>query len=300
MRCPKCGAFMEEGKDICFMCGTNAKTYSPSNNNGGNMSYNSNSSNSAFGSGSGFGSSNAFGSGADYGSNNGYNQMKEQYNNSKKNYRNVELKPVKNGEKDIFDFFSEHKKIVSLAVVVGIFLLLGLIGNAYYKNKTKDVELEPVFNNLYYEVDDSLKAVNSSSGSVIYTKSGDKGTACSITISYGASTSGDYVSELFSSVKTELEPELNSSGNVVNSSDIYYSQENSFTLNDTTWHYLNIYYKEDEEKSPTQLKYKYLTSIYNGYHYDITLMNNSNDESCSASLDNFARTLKFLDTKSES
>lgn len=299
MRCPKCGAFMEEGKDICFMCGTNAKTYSPSNNNG-NMSYNSNSNNSAFGSGSGFGSSNAFGSGADYGSNNGYNQMKEQYNNNKKNYRNVELKPVKNGEKDIFDFFSEHKKIVSLAIVVGIFILLGLIGNAYYKNKTKDVELEPVFNSLYYEVDDSLKAVNSSSGSVIYTKSGDKGTACSITISYGASTSGDYVSELFSSVKTELEPELNSSGNVVNSSDIYYSQENSFTLNDTTWHYLNIYYKEDEEKLPTQLKYKYLTSIYNGYHYDITLMNNSNDESCSASLDNFARTLKFLDAKSES
>ena len=35
MRCPKCGAFLEQGKVVCNMCGTNSTTYVPevTNNN---------------------------------------------------------------------------------------------------------------------------------------------------------------------------------------------------------------------------------------------------------------------------
>jgi predicted nucleic acid-binding Zn-ribbon protein len=109
MRCPKCGAFMEQGKDICFMCGTNAKTYVPANNNNNN-NFNR-PVDSAFGSGANFNNNNnnnaVFGSGASF-NNSNYNQMKENYLNSKKDYRNVELKPVKNGERDMFDFFCDN------------------------------------------------------------------------------------------------------------------------------------------------------------------------------------------------
>ena len=31
MRCPKCGAFIEDGKDTCFMCGANVNSF-PTNN----------------------------------------------------------------------------------------------------------------------------------------------------------------------------------------------------------------------------------------------------------------------------
>jgi hypothetical protein len=69
------------------------------------------------------------------------------------------------------------------------------------------------------------------------------------------------------------------------------------TLNESSWHYLNVFYKKDVTSAPTQLRYKFLTSLYKGYYYDIVLVNNSNDASCNASLDNFARTLKFIDEK---
>ena len=303
MRCPKCGAFMEEGKDICFMCGVNTKTYVPTNNNnnmGFNNQMNQMNNNSTFGSGANFNNNSAFGSGAGFNPNPNYNQMREQYNNSKKDYRNVELKPVKNGEKDIFDFFSENKKIINIVLVVALVVILVLVGRAYYNSRTKEVELTPVLKNLYFEVDDTLTAVSDSSGSHVYAKSGDKGTACSITITYGASTSGDHVTELFTSVKNNLEPELNADGSVVNALDVYTPQESSLTLNDATWHYLNIFYKETKDSEPTQLRYKYLTSVYNGFYYDIALVNNSNDAACKASLDNFARSLKFMDVEEES
>ena len=45
------------------------------------------------------------------------------------------------------------------------------------------------------------------------------------------------------------------------------------------------------------LRYKYLTAIYKGHFYDIELANNSNDNVCGASLDNFSKSLKFIDTK---
>ena len=59
MRCPKCGAFMEEGKDVCFMCGVNVRTYVPQNNNMNfNNGYNNNNVDPAFGSGANFNNGN--------------------------------------------------------------------------------------------------------------------------------------------------------------------------------------------------------------------------------------------------
>ena len=129
---------MEQGKDICFMCGTNAKTYVPANNNNNNFNRPVD---SAFGSGANFNNNNnaVFGSGASF-NNSNYNQMKENYLNSKKDYRNVELKPVKNGERDMFDFFSEHKGTIKIVLFAGLIALLVLIGNAYYKHRIKEID----------------------------------------------------------------------------------------------------------------------------------------------------------------
>ena len=72
------------------------------------------------------------------------------------------------------------------------------------------------------------------------------------------------------------------------------------TINKTTWYYLNLFYKVNtSDASATSLKYKYLTSMYKGYFYDIELVNNSNDTVCGASLDNFSKSLKFIDSKSK-
>lgn len=291
MRCPKCGAFMEEGKDVCFMCGINTKTYVPENNN---TNYNR-PTDSAFGSGANFNNNDGFSNGGNF-SNPTYNQMKDNYINNKNNYRNVELKPVKNGEKDMFDFFSEHKSVIKIVLLVGLVIILFIVGKLYYNSRTKEEELEPVFNNLYFEVDDSLQQVSSSSnGGVAFNKSGTKGTDCSITITIGTSTSEDHVKDWFTTQKAALEPEKDSSGNVVDELKIYTAQESSLILNDASWHYMNIFYKKDKTSEPTQLRYKFLTSLYKGYYYDIVLVNNSNDATCNASLDNFSRSLKFID-----
>ena len=69
-------------------------------------------------------------------------------------------------------------------------------------------------------------------------------------------------------------------------------------LNENTWHYINLFFKSSvNDDSATNLKYKYLTAVYNGYYYDIELLNNNNDAQCGASLDNFAKSLKFIDRK---
>lgn len=302
MRCPKCGAFMEEGKDVCFMCGVNVKTYVPDNGNSQNFI---NTGGGAFGSGSnpafGSGSNPAFGSGGDFNNpsmNSDFNRRKEDYNKNKSNYRNVEFTPVKNGERDIFDFFAEHKKLVTIGLCLVLGIILGLIGNVYYKHKTKIEDPQPVFRNLYYEVDESLQPVGgNNSSTVIYSKSGTKGTDCSITITGGSTTSDNHVLEFFANVRNSLEPERDNAGKVVNVLDIYTPQESSYTIDNVEWHFYNVFYKEKATTEPVVLKYRYLTSLYKGFYYDIELANNSNDASCSASLDNFVRTLKFVDVE---
>lgn len=275
MRCPKCGAFMEDGKDICLMCGVNVKTYVPTQN----VSNQNN--DSMFGSGLG---NNGFG---------GLNNQNVQTDN-KNDYRNVTLHPVKNGERDIFDFFSENKKVIKLFMIVLFLGVLFFAGFMYYKSKTKPVELEPVFNSLYFEIDDSFKAVASSNTLVTYSKSGEKGNACSVSISLGTSTSDDHVNEYFNNIKKVLEPAKDEAGNIIDKLDIYIAQDDKIVLNKSTWYYLNIFYRTSLESEATQLRYKYMTSMFDGYFYDIQLVNNSNDALCNASLDNFSKSLKFI------
>ncbi len=325
MRCPKCGAFMEDGKDICLMCGTNVKTFGGPNmmssnqpnsfNNFANNFNNANNNTNAF-SANGFNNMNQgynnfnngnfnnvnynqnFGSGMDsFGQGQGpsFPNQKNNFNNAN-DYRNVSYDNIKSEDKDIFDFFSENKKVLKFLGVLLLILGLSFAAYKYYEHRTKPAKIEPVMQNLYYEIDSSFQAVSeNNNGAVIYSKSGDKGSACSISISTGSSTEGDHVKEYFSSLKKNLEPELDNNLNVVNELDIYTPQDSSFTLNNTTWYYLNIFYKKDKKSEPTTLRYKYMTSLYKGFYYDIALINNSNDAQCNASLDNFAKSLMFID-----
>lgn len=270
---------MEEGKDVCYMCGTNVNTYVPTQNV--NSGYNNRDAN--------------FGSGNDFRTptmGNGFQQTSTNFND----YKKAELAPLKKEEKDIFDRYNEHKTLINAILIVLLFALIGFIGMRYYSSKSKEVVLEPVLANLYYVVDESLVATSTSNNTMTYSKSGDKGNACSITITYGTSTSGDHVHTFFTERKTVLSPALDANANVVNPLDIYTSSESHLELDDTTWYYLNIFYKKDENSDATLLRYKYLTSMYKGYYYDIELVNNSNDSLCNASLDNFARSLKFIES----
>ncbi|MDE5889082.1 MAG: hypothetical protein K2H20_03585, partial [Bacilli bacterium] len=149
----------------------------------------------------------------------------------------------------------------------------------------------------YYIVDDGFEAISGNSqAQMTYIKSGSKGNACSISIGYGASTSDNHVHDYFKAKKDSLEPELDSNGKVVNELDVYTAQEGDFKLNNADWYYLNVFYKATaSSRDATVLRYKYLTALYKGYYYDIELVNNSNDASCSASLDNFASSLKFIE-----
>lgn len=285
MRCPKCGAFMEDGKDVCFMCGVNVKTYVPDNrmNNSGFSPTPNNNAN--------------FGSGNDFRNQNvgGFSQPVQQSNFN--DYKKASFAPLKNEDKDIFDRYQEHKGTIKVVLICLLFAIIAFAGYKYYEYKTKEVPLEPVFQNLYYEIDDSFQATSSNSqGQKTYSKSGNKGNACSITITMGTSTTGDHVQEYFKMKKAALEPEKDSSGNVVNKLDIYTAQDNKFTLNENEWYYLNIFYKKSLNSDATLLKYKYLTSMYKGYYYDIELINNSNDTLCNASLDNFTKSLRFIET----
>ena len=286
MRCPKCGAFLEQGKFICNMCGTNANTYVPQNNVNNNFG----------------GNDGMFSTGMNNGNMN-YNEYNPALNNFKntslkKEYHNVELVPVKNGERDIFDFFTENKKILSL---VGIALLCGimaLIGWKYYQKRLEPPKEEPVLANLFFEVDDSFQRLDGNNNALIYSKTGSKGSECSITISYGSNTSSDHVKEYFASVHKKLEPEKDTNGNIVNQLDVYVPSESFMEYNGATWYYLNLFYKTNtSDQSATHLRYKYLTAIYKGHFYDIELANNSNDNVCGASLDNFSKSLKFIESK---
>ncbi len=290
MRCPKCGAFLEQGKDVCNMCGTNAKTYVAA----GSFS-NGNSNDGMFGSGRGNGDFSSY----NPANNPNYNRMKEDYNNNRNDYKNVELRPVKNGERDIFDFFSENKKIVTVVLFAVILAIIGFAGFKYYQHRNKAIELEPVLQTLYYEVDESFQEITGNNSGKVYIRSGSKGNDCSISVSFGASTSDNHVKEFFTLKKSTLEPEKDASGNVVNELSIYTPVENDTLINKTTWHYLNIFYRKDLNSEPTVLRYRYMSALDKGYFYDIELINNSNDLSCSSALDNFAKSLQFVEAKED-
>ena len=281
MRCPKCGAFLDPGKDVCFMCGVNVKTYVPDNNSfaAQNQGYNSN--------------DGQFKSGKDFSS---PNPNMNQYNNQPgtDSWRGVK---TPKDDKDIFDFYAEHKLVIRIVLLIVLVLILIFAGVKYYQYKTKPVELVPVVQNLYFEVDDSFEDLSGSGrgGELKYTLSGDKGSDCSISVAVGSTTSENYVEEYFALAKNSLEPELDKDGEVVDPLKIYSAQENTITLNGTKWYYMNVFYRKDLESDFNVLKYKYMTVVNRGYYYSILLSNNSNSASCNSGLDNFVKSLEFIE-----
>jgi len=273
MRCPKCGAFLDDGKEICFMCGANVKTYVP-NNNGNNFNVDSNFSNGNM--------------------NNSFNNNRFSNNvaTQRETWKNVTV----DDEKDIFDFYEEHKKTIRIILIVILIVALVFGGFKYYQYKTTPVPDTPVIGNLYYEVDSSFEDLSGSSSSgKQYTLSGDKGSDCTISITMASTTSENHVSEYFASVLEDLEPSRDKEGNIENELDVYSSQEKNVTIQDVTWYSLNVYYRKDLDSDFNILKHKYLAIVHNGYSYDIALANNVNSSQCNLSLDNFVRSLKFID-----
>ena len=277
MKCPNCGALIENDKTKCFMCGTDLDS-----NNYNEISNNNFVSNDGFGSGTGYSEE--------------YLQKKEAYDNRFNDYKNVKMTDVPASKKDVFDFFSEHKKGIKITFL--ILLVALIIGGIFIfvKGKNKEVVLEPVLLNLYYKVEDDFIAISENNNSRVYTKSGTKGSDCSISVSYTTSTSENHVEDFYNSAKKVLEPEKDKQGNIINQEEVFQTEDNEMVINDTIWYYMSVYYRSNVNVNQFDfMKYRYYTSVYKGYFYDIELANNSNSTTCNASLDNFISSLKFID-----
>jgi hypothetical protein len=277
MRCPKCGAFMDEGRDVCFMCGTNVKSYTPGmqgmNNNANYYNQNTNMQ-------GGFQGNNQAGAFP------GLNDYDNIYNN------------VKNNDKDVFDFFSDHKELIKFLTFLFIVAVVGITGLIYYKVKTKTVAEVPVLNQLYYEISDEFKLTKDGE----YSLSGETGSSCNITVGSEGNSASDYVDALFENIKHALEPNRDPYKlTILNKLDIYTTQTGTIELgpenNKTKWFYMNVFYPKTVGGDPILLKRRYLTTVYKGYSYSIELRNNDNDPKCSGGLDNFVNSLKFLDVE---
>ena len=292
MKCPKCGAAIEEGKTVCFMCGASIDV-----------------GDSGFGSGQSF--STGFGNGGgnqrttldDYNPslNEDYYKMKEEYNNSKHSYREKsEKKNINpNDKKDMFDFISEHKTIIRIVLTLLAIALVVFLITKWYKKKTTIPPKEPVINDaLYYEVPKEFKEIqNGNSGSVMYTLSGDKGNACSIMVSFGPSTSEDVVSNYYKNIRTNSVADLyDNDFEIKDYTKIPMFQEDQLAVNGVAWYYLYEYYRLKFPGEYVHLKNRYLNTVKDGYVYSIVLTNNDNDDKCNLYLDNFARTIEFIES----
>ena len=260
MRCPKCGAFIEDGKDTCFMCGANVNAYGGPN-----------------------------------GVSNNFNQNNNNFNNM--DYHNVQI-TAKDGDKDIFDFIQEHRLLFDLIIFLVVMGITALIGVKYYNTKSKAIEKKPIVNSLYFIVPDDLKKVNgSSNGELLYSRSDSTGTDCSIRITSGTSQSSEHVNEYFNSIIKDKTPELDENGKVKKEDELkeFIYQANVLTVNKVEWSFLNMFYKDNSNGAYSNLKYRYLSALHNGIFYNIEAFNNSNDTKCTSAIDVFSSSLEFLD-----
>lgn len=258
MRCPKCGAFLEEGRTKCFMCGADLEQDNY-NNNENIPTYNN------------------------------YNQEP----NQAKSYKDINLENLTKKDKDIFDFFHDHKKGIRIFFILLLLGVGGFIGFKVYNN-IKNPETKPVLKNLYYEIEDGFEKVSTNQNAMVYTKTGQKGIACSISVSNGSDTDGNHVKTYFDKMYSNLEPK-EEKDKPIDVKDQIERKESEFTQKGSTWHNMNIYYRNDDNLEFTIMRYQYLTSIYKGYYYNIELINYANDLECSNSLDKFRKSLEFID-----
>lgn len=272
MKCPKCGSYVEDNKTRCFMCGTQI-------NENENIAFNYENNNQDFSNGM---------------IDEKIEEKKEAYNERFNDYRNVDINESAT-KKDIFDFVSEHKKGIRIFFIILFIVLLIFSGIKIYQYKNKPQELKPVLNSLYYEVGDEFKSINETKNSKEYSISNTVGVDCYIHVSYGISTSANHVNEYFDSIKKKLSPTTDREGNISNELEVYQEQTNTTTINDTTWNYINFYYRSNLDTNQYNiLRYKNYSTVSDGNYYDIELANYNNTTTCNASLDNFVKSLKFI------
>ncbi len=268
MNCPKCGNYVEDGKEYCFMCGTKlgGSDFSSPGRVDTNPSLNED-----------------------------YYRKKEEYNNRLNNYRDVEIKRVKDDKKDFIDIYTEYK----IFFKVGGYLILMILGVVIFlwvaKGNNKDVVYKPVINNLYYTVDSKLTNTNNSNGANVYSLSNAKGTACSITAYMDSQNSSDHVQDFFTLKEDTLAPAYDDSGEVVDASKIPLYQNGSLKINNVEWYYLNVFYRKNPSDNYTSLRYRFLSAGNNGMFYNIELANFADTPECNALLDSFLRSLRFVE-----
>lgn len=336
MRCPKCGAFLDNNKTICFMCGAtlnnenveeNVEMNNDNNNsfdNGfnnvnpfGNSFDNNQMNNDSFSNSFNNDSFNNFEGQNNNGFNNpnvndlnnnptnNFNVGNEEINNKifgrkdevvfNDDYKNIKLEDIKT-DKDMFDFFSEHKKGIKFFFLGLLVLGVGFGIFMFVKNKMAPEKKEPLIGNLYFVIEDDFDLIENSQTGMVYSLTGSKGSDCSISISSGTTTSGNHVLDFFDSNVKKFEPEKDRDGNIINPLKVFNAETNEFEVNDQLWSRQYFYYRADLNSAEySLLKNIFLSTMYKGYYYDISLVNNSNSTTCNVALDSFVNTLEFVE-----
>lgn len=325
MKCPKCGAFVEEGRSVCFMCGENLvnnsgqeamnaqpndiinSTLAESLNSsiGGNAVSSSNSY-AGFGGASGMPQNpdNGFGTGGfSTGTQPSAPMPQNDFSNLPKPdidpnaYKNAEVKILKNEEEDVFDFYAKHKGIIKFVLIVLLIAVVGFVGYKIYLSKITPDAKKPLIKDLYFELSSDFDQTSTSAEKISYAKSGTKGTDCFIEIKVGSGSSEDHASEFQQAKVTELTPERDEQGNAKDPLKEFTTQTNEMKIGGHPWYYMNIFYRKSVTTEYTLLKYQLLTAVKSGYYYDITLTNNSSTNACGTALDNFIKSLEFVEKK---
>lgn len=277
MNCPKCGNYVDDSKEYCFMCGTKL-------NKGG------------------FSSGNRFNENPSL--NEDYYRKKEEYKNRMNNYRNVEIKRGADEKKDIFDLYAEHEvafKIVCLSIAVVIGLLI------YFKlasTDQKDTIKKPLLQNLYFKVSEEMEQTSSSNGSTLYSISDESGLGitCSLQAAVSVTNSNKEVEQAFENVKLDKTKDIYDDKLNLNGQEVPLFQNGEIELNHVKWYYLNVLYNKSaaEADKYTNLKERYLATSYSGYFYALVLTDNSSTGSdasnhCQSIFDSFLRSVEFVE-----
>lgn len=272
MKCPNCGVYLEDDRDTCFLCGSKVDGSSNemlefSNNTQTNNEFNIN---------------------------NDYLKEKEAYQNRFNDYKKINLNDLDNDKQDIFDFFAKHKKTIKIfflsVLIIGI--IVGLI--MYFNSKNNSKKIKPLINQLYYELDDSFSLATDNTSQKKYVKT-INGSQCIISIDSIKDSSETHSTIFFTDMKKTIAPRKDKDGKIIDPLEEYQEKSGKRTINGIVWPFLNIFYRTEAEGEFNVLRYKYLSSTYKDYSYDIVLINEKNNETCNIELDNFIKTLKYIE-----
>ena len=209
MNCPKCGNYVEEGKEFCFMCGTKLgeNDFSSPGRNGFTSAVKNDFSSSNY---------NNIPLSEDY------YKKKEEYNNRLNNYRDVEIKRVKDDKRDFIDIYKEYNIFFKVGGILFLIVLGSFIFVMVSKNINKEEVLKPVTQDLYYKVDSTLTKTSDNNGGDVFALTNNKGVSCSIMVTIDNTSSSDHIKDYFSIKESQLLPTYNDYGDVVDVSAILF------------------------------------------------------------------------------